>query len=78
MAAMKKSLPIQLILALSIVIIGAGLAGGEYLLVRWYPGHHQRVNEETLSLRPYHNDSLGIDIQIANGLYGSRRHFQAE
>jgi hypothetical protein len=75
MAAMKKAIPFQLILALSIVIIGAGLAGGEYLLVRWLPGHHQRVSEETLALRAYHNDSLGIDMQIANGLYGNPEPF---
>jgi hypothetical protein len=75
MAAMKKHIPSQLILAVSILIIGAGLAGGEYLLVKWYPGHHQRVSEETLKQRPFHNDSLGIDIQIANGLYGNVETF---
>jgi hypothetical protein len=75
MTAMKKQIPIQLILAVSIVIFGGGLVGGEYLLVKWYPGHHQRVSEETLKLRPYHNDALGIDIQIANGLYGNVETF---
>jgi hypothetical protein len=75
MAAMKKQIPSQLILAVSILIIGGGLAGGEYLLVKWYPGHHQRVSEETLKQRPYHTDSLGIDIQIANGLYGNVETF---
>jgi hypothetical protein len=69
MAAMKKQIPIQLVLALSILVIGAALAGGEYLLVKWYPGHQQRVREEILKQRPYHNDALGIDIQIAHGLY---------
>jgi len=75
MAAMKKQIGSQLILGVSILIIGCGLAGGEYLLVKWYPGHQQRVNEETLEQRPYHNDSLGIDIQIADGLYGSVETF---
>jgi hypothetical protein len=75
MAAMKKQIPNQLILALSILIIGGGLVGGEYLLVKWYPGHHQRVSEETLKQRAYHNDSLGIDIQIADGLYGNVETF---
>jgi hypothetical protein len=75
MAAMKKQIPIQLILAVSIVIIGGGLVGGEYLLVKWYPGHQQRVSEETLKLLPYHSDALGIDIQIANGLYGKVETF---
>jgi hypothetical protein len=75
MAAMKRQIPSQLILAVSILIIGGGLVGGEYLLVKWYPGHQQRVSEETLKQRPYHNDSLGIDIQIANGLYGTVETF---
>jgi hypothetical protein len=72
---MKKPIVSQLILAVSILIIGGGLVGGEYLLVKWYPGHHQRVSEETLKQRPYHNDSLGIDIQMANGLYGNVETF---
>jgi hypothetical protein len=72
---MKKQIPSQLILAIAILIVGGGLVGGEYLLVKWYPGHQQRVNEETLKERPYHNDSLGIDLQIANGLYGSVETF---
>ena len=72
---MKKQIPFQLILAVSILIVGGGLVGGEYLLVKWYPGHHQRVSEETLKQRPYHNDALGIDIQIANGLFGNIETF---
>jgi hypothetical protein len=75
MAAMKKHIPIQLILAVSILIIGGGLVGGEYLLVKWYPGHQQRVSAETLKQRPYHNEALGIDLQIANGLYGDVETF---
>ena len=72
---MKKQIPSQLLLAVSILIIGGALAGGEYLLVKWYPGHRQRVNEETLKPRPYRNDSLGIDMQIAEGLYGNVENF---
>ena len=72
---MKMKIPTQLILGVSILILGGALAGGEYLLVKWYPGHQQRVNEETLKQRPYHNDSLGIDIQIAEGLYGNTESF---
>jgi len=72
---MQKRIPSQLILAVSILIIGGGLVGGEYLLVRWYPGHRQRVSDETLRPRPYHNDSLGLDIQISDGLYGNVETF---
>jgi hypothetical protein len=72
---MKKHIPGQLILAVSILIIGGGLVGGEYLLVKWYPGHQQRVSEKTLKPHAYHNDSLGIDMQIADGLYGNVETF---
>jgi hypothetical protein len=75
MAVMKKKIPSQLILAVSILIIGGGLVGGEYLLVKWYPGHRQRVSDETLKQRPYHNDALGVDMQIAEGLYGNAETF---
>ena len=64
MAAMKKQMPTQLKVAITILIVGGGFAGGEYLLMKWYPGHQQRVREETLKPRPYHNDLLGIDVQI--------------
>jgi len=72
---MQKRIPSQLVLALAIVILGGGLVGGEYLLVRWLPGHRQRVSDETLAPRPYHNDSLGIDMQISDGLYGNVETF---
>jgi hypothetical protein len=75
MAVMKKKIPIQLILAISILIVGAGLVGGEYLVVKWYPSHYQRVSEETLAQRPYHNEGLGVDIQIASGLHGNIEAF---
>ena len=72
---MQKRIPSQLVLALAIVILGGGLVGGEYLLVKWLPGHRQRVSDETLAPRPYHNDSLGIDMQISDGLYGNVETF---
>jgi hypothetical protein len=72
---MKKKLPSQVIFGLSILVIGGALIGGEYLLVNWYPGHQQRVNDEALKQRPYHNGALGIDVQIADGLYGSVLEF---
>ena len=75
MTPMKMRIPIQLIIGVSILIIGCGLIGGEYVLVRWYPGHLQRVDEETLKQSPYHSDALGVDIQIAAGLYGSVETF---
>ena len=75
MAIMGKKIPNQLILAISILIIGGALVGGEYLLMKWYPGHRQRVSEETLAQRSYHNEALGIDMQISSGLYGKIEAF---
>lgn len=72
---MKKPIPFQLILTVAILVIGGGLVGGELLLVKWYPGHRQRVSEETLKQSPYHNDALGIDLQIAEGLNGKVETF---
>lgn len=44
--------------------------GGEFLLARWYPGHHQREVNETLRMQPYSNDAFGIQMQVANGIAG--------
>src|SRR5215831_16904508 len=60
----------QLWVALLIVLGGGGALGGEYLLVKWYPRHQQRVAEEVLTLLPYRNENLGIEMQVAAGIYG--------
>ena len=65
----------QLIVGLAIVIIGGGIVVGEYFLVKWYPRHEQRVNEETLKLLPYRNDTLGVEMQVAAGIYGKVADF---
>jgi len=65
----------QLYVGLAIVVLGGALVGGEYLLVKWYPRHEQRVRNETLTLLPYRNDSLGVDMQVAEGLYGKVENF---
>lgn len=65
---MKKQMPIQLVVGLVIVLVGVGIVGGEYLLVRWYPGHKEAVKKETLELKPYKNDALGIEMQVAAGI----------
>ena len=67
---MAKRISTQFIVALGILLIGGGVVGGEYFLVRWYPGHKQRVAEGTLVMRPYHNDALGLDMQVAQGIFG--------
>jgi hypothetical protein len=60
----------QLWLLLVIVFGGAGALLAECLLVRWYPRHQQRVADEVLTLLPYRNDSLGVEMQVAAGIYG--------
>jgi hypothetical protein len=67
---MAKRISAQFIVGLGILLIGGGAVFGEYLLVKWYPGHKLRVTEETLVQRPYHNDSLGLDMQVAAGIFG--------
>jgi hypothetical protein len=67
---MKIAIPVQLRVGLGIVILGGMLVGGEYLLVKWWPGHEQRVSEATLKLLPYRNDALGVTMQVAAGIYG--------
>ncbi len=63
-----KRLPTQLIVGLAILLIGGGIVGGEYFLVRWYPKHKEAVKAQTLALTPYENKDMGIDLQVAAGL----------
>jgi hypothetical protein len=72
---MKQAIPTQLYVGSLILVIGGALVGGEYLLVKWYPGHRERVRDDVLSLLPYHNDVLGIDMQVAQGIYGKVEGF---
>jgi len=66
---MKKHVPTQLIVGLGILLIGGGIVGGEYFLVKWYPAHNAAVIKETLTLTPYKNEGLGFEIQAARGIY---------
>jgi hypothetical protein len=53
-----------------IVIVGAILWGGEYLGIRWLPGHRERSVEAQLKQLPYQNNGLGIKMQVAAAIYG--------
>jgi hypothetical protein len=72
---MKKEVPTQLLVGLAIVLVGGGALGGEYFLVKWLPKHRERVREETLELLPYQNAALGVEMQVAAGLYGKVEDF---
>lgn len=56
---------------LIIVIAAAVVLGIEYGVVRWYPHHEQHVAERWLKQLPYQNTTLGVQMQVAAGLYGS-------
>lgn len=68
-------IPTQLYVGIGILVIGGGVLAGEYLLVQFYPAYRNRVREETLKLLPYRNDKLGIEMQVAAGLYGKVEDF---
>jgi len=72
---MQKEIPGQLVVAAVILFVGGAFVGTEYLLVKWYPGHTQRVNEEALKLVPYSNPALGVEMQVAAGIYGRVENF---
>jgi len=75
MATMKKQLPTQLIVSLGILLIGGGIVGGEYFLVKWLPRHKEAVTKETLALTDYNNDDLGFEIQVAAGINAKTEPF---
>ncbi len=72
---MRKQLPTQLIVGLGILLVGGGIVGGEFFLVKWYPRHKESVKEQTLKLLPYKNDSLGFEMQVAAGFYDEVQDF---
>jgi len=69
MTAMRKHLPVQILVGLGILVIGGGIIGGEYFLVKWYPRYAYVVRSETLKPETYNNDTLGIEIQVSGGFY---------
>jgi hypothetical protein len=67
---MKIRASTQLIVALAIILIGGGALGAEVLLVKWYPTHRQAVTDALQKLLPYQNQKLGIEMEVAAGIYG--------
>jgi len=68
MATMKKQIPTQLMVGIGILLVGGGIVGGEYLLVKGYPAHKEAVRKRTLAPIFYKNDDLGFEMQVAAGL----------
>lgn len=65
---MKTRIPVQLIVGLGILVVGGGIIGGEALVVKWYPGHRARVIQETLRPVHFHDEGLGVDMDVAAGI----------
>ena len=72
---MKKGFSTHFFVALIVLIGGAGVLAGEYYLVKWLPKHGEREREEALRLLPYQNAALGVEMQVAAGLYGRVEDF---
>lgn len=65
----------QLVVGVVILVAGGAFLGIEYFLMKWYPRHQLRVSQETLKLLPYQNDGIGVQMQVAAGLYGKVESF---
>lgn len=71
----KKKMSMQGKLALGIVLIGGLALAAEYVLVKWYPYYQGYRAKQALNLLPYQNKKLGIDMQVAAGIYGKVNDF---
>lgn len=60
----------QVKFALGIILIGGTALLAEYVLVKWYPYYQGYKANKVLQLLPYQNSTLGIDMQVAAGIYG--------
>lgn len=72
---MLKKLSTQAKFALGIILIGGGALLAEYILVKWYPYYQGYKANKALQLLPYQNTALGIDMQVAVGIYGKVEDF---
>ena len=72
---MKKKLSMQAKFALGIILVGGAVIAGEYVLVKWYPYYQGYKANKALQLLPYQNTALGIDMQVAEGIYGKVEDF---
>ena len=61
--------------ALGILLIGGIALGAEYVLVKWYPYYQGYKANKALELLPYQNATLGVDMQVAEGIYGKVEDF---
>ena len=65
-----KKLSMQVKFALGIILIGGTALLAEYVLVKWYPYYEGYNASKVLKALPYQNATLGVDMQVAAGIYG--------
>jgi hypothetical protein len=65
-----KKLSMQVKFALGIILVGGSALLAEYVLVKWYPYYEGYKANKVLEALPYQNTTLGIDMQVAAGIYG--------
>jgi hypothetical protein len=70
---MKIQISGQRKVTIGILVIGAALLSAEFLIIRWYPGHQERAQQQALRLLPYQNSAMGLQMDIAAALYGKVR-----
>ncbi len=70
-----KKLSMQAKFALGIILVGGAVIAAEYVLVKWYPYYQGYKANKALQLLPYQNTALGIDMQVAEGIYGKVEDF---
>jgi len=71
----KREIPAQLIVFLVVLLGGLGFLAFQRWWMKWYPQHQANAREDALRLLPYRNDALGLELQIAAGLYGKLQDF---
>ena len=60
---------------MGILLIGGGIVGGEYILVKWYPAAQRSREKGNVGAHSYKNDGLGIEMQVAAGINGKTECF---
>ena len=65
----------QFILSLAILLGGGGFIGAEYFLVKMYPAYERKKIIRLSKLLPYANEDMGIEMKIAEGIFGDVEKF---
>ena len=72
---MKSRIPLQLAVTLAVLGIGAIFIATEYGLMHVAPRFREAAARRIYVLLPYRNDALGIEMEVAEGIYGQVKDF---